>query len=416
MKPGSGGRFSTLLLASFAALLVLALAIFKLPQAAARQSQPTATQSRQSPQAQAARGPEGATGGAKEKTAAEVFKNIQVLKDVPASQWRDTMQVVAMSLGVGCDFCHNTQDLASDEKDQKKTARKMMVMMLDINKTSFAGHPAISCYSCHQGFQKPVGMIRSGDAALTYEDVATPVEVKKERDLPTLDEVIAKYEKAMGGAEALARVTSRVSTGKRSSKEGASIPETIDQKSPDMVLLNLVTPRGEVFNGFDGKSGWAASPLGINTPEGFPQVILTRETQIDPVAALVKFSDKQILGTTFLDGKDGREVFLVTGVAPDGIHERFYFDVTTGLLIRRLVQFPTAVGILPLQVDYDDFRSVDGVQVPFTTMWWMADEAWTNKLTEVKDNVPLEDSLFARPAHAPAPTAPAVPQAPPPGQ
>jgi hypothetical protein len=242
------------------------------------------------------------------------------------------------------------------------------------------------------------------------------VEVKKERDLPTLDEVIAKYEKAMGGAEALARVTSRVSTGKRSSKEGASIPETIDQKSPDMVLLNLVTPRGEVFNGFDGKSGWAASPLGINTPEGFPQVILTRETQIDPVAALVKFSDKQILGTTFLDGKDGREVFLVTGVAPDGIHERFYFDVTTGLLIRRLVQFPTAVGILPLQVDYDDFRSVDGVQVPFTTMWWMADEAWTNKLTEVKDNVPLEDSLFARPAHAPAPTAPAVPQAPPPGQ
>src|SRR5512139_1862228 len=40
------------------------------------------------------------------KKASEQFKNIQVLKDVPADQLIPTMQFMAASLGVGCDLCH----------------------------------------------------------------------------------------------------------------------------------------------------------------------------------------------------------------------------------------------------------------------------------------------------------------------
>src|SRR5579862_5292929 len=70
------------------------------------------------------------------KTAGEAFKNIQVLKDMPADQVVPTMRVMAGSLGVNCGFCH-VEDRSKDDLDTKKTARKMITMMMDINKNNF---------------------------------------------------------------------------------------------------------------------------------------------------------------------------------------------------------------------------------------------------------------------------------------
>ena len=65
------------------------------------------------------------------------------------------MQYVAASLGVQCNYCHVMGDNASDDKDTKKTARKMMQMVSDVNKEFFAGKPTVSCASCHNGHPKP---------------------------------------------------------------------------------------------------------------------------------------------------------------------------------------------------------------------------------------------------------------------
>ncbi|MGA8764338.1 MAG: photosynthetic reaction center cytochrome c subunit family protein, partial [Candidatus Sulfotelmatobacter sp.] len=67
------------------------------------------------------------------KMAEEQFKNIQVLKGVPADQLIPAMQFITASLGVECDFCHVQGAFEKDDKKTKQTARKMMEMMFAIN-------------------------------------------------------------------------------------------------------------------------------------------------------------------------------------------------------------------------------------------------------------------------------------------
>ncbi|MDQ3907722.1 MAG: c-type cytochrome, partial [Acidobacteriota bacterium] len=91
--------------------------------------------------------------------AEQAFKNIQVLKGMPSDQLGATMDFFSTSLGVNCGFCHARNaagtglDFASDAKDEKKTARAMIAMQMDLNAhhlEAFDGE-RISCYTCHQG-------------------------------------------------------------------------------------------------------------------------------------------------------------------------------------------------------------------------------------------------------------------------
>ena len=90
------------------------------------------------------------------RSAQAVFKNIQVLKDVPAGQLLPAMQFISSSLGVQCTFCHVEGHFEKDEKKPKQVARDMMNMMFTLNKNNFADHREVTCYSCHRGFVNPV--------------------------------------------------------------------------------------------------------------------------------------------------------------------------------------------------------------------------------------------------------------------
>ena len=71
--------------------------------------------------------------GGTPKMAEEQFKNIQVLKGIPADQLIPTMQFVAASLNVECTFCHVEHQFDKDDKKPKQIARKMMQMEMAIN-------------------------------------------------------------------------------------------------------------------------------------------------------------------------------------------------------------------------------------------------------------------------------------------
>jgi hypothetical protein len=90
----------------------------------------------------------------KEKPAEQVFKNIQVFKGVPAGRIATAMAGISTSLGARCNFCHNPDDFASDEKDAKKTAREMIKMRGEIA-SKFATSNSFGCYTCHHGHQTP---------------------------------------------------------------------------------------------------------------------------------------------------------------------------------------------------------------------------------------------------------------------
>jgi hypothetical protein len=89
-----------------------------------------------------------------EQTSGEHFKNVQVLKDLPGSEMTPLMGRFQAALGAGCTHCHNQSAYDSDEKESKKTARRMISMTLDLNRREFQGRSVITCNTCHRG--KPV--------------------------------------------------------------------------------------------------------------------------------------------------------------------------------------------------------------------------------------------------------------------
>jgi len=96
-------------------------------------------------------------------TAKEQYKNIQVLKDLPADQLLPVMHNWTQSLGVRCDFCHVVETDAAgkhvgfdkDTKPQKGMARKMVLMAKDINSHFKIVDKAVRCYTCHHGHAAP---------------------------------------------------------------------------------------------------------------------------------------------------------------------------------------------------------------------------------------------------------------------
>src|SRR5437764_3848131 len=100
--------------------------------------------------------------GTQEKTVAQEGreKNIKILGDLPASQLIPVMNYFAVSMGRRCNFCHvnnNGQwDYASDAKPEKNTAREMIKLVLDINKTTARLNlDMVACYTCHRGRNTP---------------------------------------------------------------------------------------------------------------------------------------------------------------------------------------------------------------------------------------------------------------------
>src|ERR1700678_4630539 len=92
------------------------------------------------------------------QTAEQKFKNIQVLKGIPADQLIPSMQFISASLGVECEFCHVQRAMDKDDKKPKLAARKMMNMMTQIDADNFKNEREVTCYTCHRGSVHPVGI------------------------------------------------------------------------------------------------------------------------------------------------------------------------------------------------------------------------------------------------------------------
>jgi hypothetical protein len=76
---------------------------------------------------------------------------------------------------------------------------------------------------------------------------------------------------------------------------------------------------------------------------------------------------------------------------------RFYFDQESGLLVRMVRYADSPLGLNPLEVDYGDYRPVNGVQVPFRWTTSRPEGQFTIQLTDLKQNLAIDDMKFAKP-------------------
>jgi hypothetical protein len=94
---------------------------------------------------------------------------------------------------------------------------------------------------------------------------------------------------------------------------------------------------------------------------------------------------------------DGREVNVVQGSGASGLVATFYFDKQTGLLNRMVRYANSAMGRVPTQTDYADYRPVAGVMLPFKWTFSWLDGRDRVVLTDIQPNVPIDAAKFARP-------------------
>ncbi len=332
------------------------------------------------------------------KKAEEQFKNIQVLKGIPAEQLVPTMQFIAASLGVQCDFCHVQGAFEKDDKKPKKTARKMMEMMITINAENFDGHRTVTCNSCHRGNPIPQAI-----PPVLTEDPKEPMAMAAPKSLdakesagPTPDQLLDKYIQAAGGASAIDKVTTRVMKG-TIDFGGKTLPIDIYSKDPYKRISFTHMPEGDSITAFNGQEGWLSSPgrPGVREMHGSELDAASIDADLHlPTHLKAMFSDLKLERTEKVGDRDA---FMVMGQREGKPPMQLYFDAQSGLLVRLVRYGDTALGLLPTQIDYSDYRDSSGVKMPYR--WTLARPSgrFTIQLSEVKQNVAVDDAKFVKP-------------------
>jgi hypothetical protein len=341
--------------------------------------------------------------GQKPPMAENVYLNVQVLKGIPVDQFNDTMGMFASALLLDCVGCHDAK-ITSDPKafalptPRIQRARAMVGMMNNINRLYFGGQQRVTCFTCHNGDPAPE---RSPSLKLQYSELVNdPSSFKFFPDVaaPPAEKILARYIEALGGAQRLAGLTSFVGTGTYLGFETSDqeVPLQVFAKAPDQRALVVETGAMDLMMIFNGRNAWRYQP---DTP--IPLIELTGwsliGSRVDTMAFFPAMLPKAFaqwqVGYADIDGKP---VEVVRGMNPGESPVNLHFDAS-GLLVRLVRWTETAAGPVPVQIDYSDYRDVNGVKLPFA---WV--QTWTNgqsfiKLKDVKPNVAIDNARFAKP-------------------
>ena len=348
-----------------------------------------------------------AAGGTKPMMVEDVFKNVQVLKNMPVDEFMGTMGLMSAALGFCCNDCHigaGTDKVKwEDDNVKKRAGRKMASMVQEINKTNFNGRQVVTCWTCHRGRDTPV-MTPALDTVYGEPKVELDDVLTKAPGVPAPDVLIDKYLAAIGGAQKVAAVNSYQAKGKSVGFGGFGGGGQVEifGKLPDQRSVYIHFPddpdRGDSSRTFDGKAGWIATPLAvvrkyplnggeldgarIDAQLAFPQQIKTALTNLR-------------VGPPTQIGDEDYDVVQGNGLR--GSMATLYFNRKTALLGRIVRVTPSMIGKVPTQVDYADYRDVNGVKFPYKITFSWLDGKDNIELSEVKTNVQIDPKEFGEP-------------------
>jgi len=359
--------------------------------------------------------------------AEQVFKNIQALKGIPVDDFMETMGIMTAAIGFDCADCHvgagtDKVDWAADTP-RKIMARLMVNMVTTINKNNFGGRQMVTCWTCHRNRDKPqvtpaMEVIYSSPN-LEPDDIITQLP-----GLPSPESILDKYIQAAGGAQRLAGLTSFVGKGTSVGFGGFGGGGAVEiaAKAPDkratIILFKEETGRGDQIRTYDGSTGWVRTPLNVlgefqlsgsgldgarldaqlSFPGQIKQILTnlktgspTSITDLDAPASQSSLQQDVTLGQT-------HSVDVVQGTATRGVFVTLYFDRQTGLLLRELRYGASPIGRVPTQIDFADYRDVNGIKLPFRITYAWLDGRDSIVLNEIRTNVPIDEAKFGKPA------------------
>ncbi len=229
-------------------------------------------------------------------------------------------------------------------------------------------------------------------------DTKAPATAKADA-MPSVDQILDKYVQALGGKAAIEKVTSTVITGTFDLPAmSMSGPMEIYAKAPNKnaVIINLAG-FGVVQSGFNGAIGWSQDPQsGLREMAGAELADAKRDAEFYRDIRL-----KQLFPKMTITGKEKvgeRDAYVIEATPADGKPEKMYFDTQTGLLLRLDNDRESPQGSAHVETYFEDYKETGGVKMPFTIKIVRPEISFTLKTTEVKQNVPIDDAKFNKPA------------------
>lgn len=222
----------------------------------------------------------------------------------------------------------------------------------------------------------------------------------KAAELPTVDAVLDKFVKAVGGKEAIEKITSRSMKG-TFDVEAMSISAPLEMfaKAPNKNAMKIDVPNFGVVNRvFNGATGWDSNPMtGLRELSGVELAQMKRGSDFYQELNFKKHYTKMEV-----KGKEkvgSYETYVIEATPAEGSPEKLYFDVNTGLLVRQDGESESPQGKVQIETYVDDYKVVDGVKIAHTVKQVNPQMTWVMKITEVKNNVEIDEAKFSKPSN-----------------
>ena len=216
-------------------------------------------------------------------------------------------------------------------------------------------------------------------------------------EVALVEQIFTRYTEAVGGQEAIDRVTSYKTKG---TFELAGRRGSIEVwgKDPNKKLTIIEFPVvGTVKKGFDGETQWVQTPAGTVTDSSEQEIAeVERDAEIYRAGKIKSLYEKvKLERKAWLSGRD---VYMIEGIPAKGPSEKLFFDIENGLLVRwDMARRHPKRGTVFVKVHLDDYKDVDGVKVPHKVRFAFESFSFTITVDELQHNVAINDAVFKKP-------------------
>lgn len=216
----------------------------------------------------------------------------------------------------------------------------------------------------------------------------------------TLESVLAKSYEAQGGLDKLKSIQSTMLKGKMM-MQGLELPVSIYQKRPTFMRSEILVQGLKIIQVYDGNHGWMINPMtGSTDPIDMPaEELKTLKEQADMDGFLIDWKAKghvlELIGKEDVEGADAYHIKVTT---KDSTVRHIYIDADSYLQIQQKGKYPSQGKEIEITNSMGSYKKVGDFVFPFSTEGKVEGKSFQQMLVDtIMVNVPVHDSLFARP-------------------
>jgi zinc protease len=211
-----------------------------------------------------------------------------------------------------------------------------------------------------------------------------------------IDQILQRYDEALGGREALDAIKSYKLKG---TFQIAGLTGTFQawRKDPNKYATMMEFPRvGTLKKGFDGETSWVKTPAGARSDKSQEEIAKMERD----AAAYGATKIKDLFHSMKLEHKarlNGRDVHMIEAKPERGPAEKLFFDVENGLLVRWDMARRESNRTIFVKVHLDDYREFGGTKTAYRVRFAFEQFNLIVQIDEAEFNIPLDDAIFRKP-------------------